>query len=490
MPFDVPPRFRPAIEALEALAGAERYRAAFVFGSLARGDAGDASDLDANVVTAEPVECQRINHPRIGGVKLDLTFRSFEQLREQTDKEIRRSQRIPMVAESVVLFDKDGRVSALRDEARRVERKPVDPSEHDFLQFLIQHADDKARRAGDPAAALLAMSEGLADLLGIHYRLHGRWWVSNKRRLDDLRGWDRPLAELVAAFVATAEVGPKLRLWERIVARVLEPLGGRKPIEATSCTCPSCTADLAALRHGPWAPLSVPEVVALLSGAPFPWWVAGGRAIDLFVGRETRPHGDTDVQVLRRDQLAVQAALAGWELHAADPPGQLRPLAPGELLGEGIHDVWCRRAPDAFGARSGAAGARSGAAGARSGAAGARGHAPWALQLMFSPAEDGRWIFRRDPRITRPIERFGRRTADGVPYVAPEIQLLFKARGLLAKDQADFGAALPLLDAEARSWLTEALTLYLPGHPWLASLRRRGRRRPKWQGWLGQAGGR
>jgi len=45
----------------------------------------------------------------------------------QTDEEIRRSERVPMVAESVVLFDKDGHLSALRDAARLVERKPVDP---------------------------------------------------------------------------------------------------------------------------------------------------------------------------------------------------------------------------------------------------------------------------------------------------------------------------------------------------------------------------
>src|SRR5947207_188381 len=59
MPLDPPPRFRPAVRALEALAERRRYRAAFVFGSLARGEAGDASDVDANVLTAAPVECQR-----------------------------------------------------------------------------------------------------------------------------------------------------------------------------------------------------------------------------------------------------------------------------------------------------------------------------------------------------------------------------------------------------------------------------------------------
>jgi predicted nucleotidyltransferase len=247
VPFEAPPRFRPAVRAIEALVRDERYRAAFLFGSLARGEATEASDVDANVVTIEPVACRSINHPRIGGVKLDLSFKSIEQLREQTDEEIGKNQRRPMVAESVVLFDKDGRLTALRDEARRGERKPVDPAEHDFLHFLIYHADDKARRAEDRAAALWSMDEGLTWLLETHYRLHRRWWVSSKRRLADLRGWDPAMAELVAAFVATAEVASKLALWERIVARVVEPLGGRKPIEETSCGCPTCRADLVAL---------------------------------------------------------------------------------------------------------------------------------------------------------------------------------------------------------------------------------------------------
>jgi len=112
MALDAPMRFQAAIRAVEALAREERYRAAFVFGSLARGETDGASDVDANVITAEPVACRSINHPRIGGVKLDLSFKSFEQLREQTDEEVRRNERVPMVAESLVLFDKDGRLTA------------------------------------------------------------------------------------------------------------------------------------------------------------------------------------------------------------------------------------------------------------------------------------------------------------------------------------------------------------------------------------------
>lgn len=76
---------------------------------------------------------------------------------------------------------------------------------------------------------------------------------------------------------------------------------------------------------GSWEPLSPREVSAALGGMPRPWWIAGGWAIDLHLGQETRAHADTDVLVLRDDQLEVQRRLVGWDLQAADPPGTLRP---------------------------------------------------------------------------------------------------------------------------------------------------------------------
>lgn len=61
-------------------------------------------------------------------------------------------------------------------------------------------------------------------------------------------------------------------------------------------------------------------------------------------------------------------------------------------------------------------------------------------------------------------------TQNGIPYLQPEIQLLYKAKGLRPQDQADFDAALPLLDERRRAWLTDCLRRTLPGHPWLGSL--------------------
>jgi hypothetical protein len=73
-----------------------------------------------------------------------------------------------------------------------------------------------------------------------------------------------------------------------------------------------------------WEPLSVEKTVELLAGLETPWRIAGGCAIDLFVGRTTRTHGDLDVLIRRVDQLRVQAHLSQWDLHRANHPG-LRP---------------------------------------------------------------------------------------------------------------------------------------------------------------------
>jgi predicted nucleotidyltransferase len=95
----VPARFRPAVRAVERLAEDEDCLAALLFGSIARGEGTDVSDLDVHVVAREENACREINHPVVGGVKLDLSFRSFEQIEAATQDEIERRERVPIVAE-------------------------------------------------------------------------------------------------------------------------------------------------------------------------------------------------------------------------------------------------------------------------------------------------------------------------------------------------------------------------------------------------------
>ena len=192
---------------------------------------------------------------------------------------------------------------------------------------------------------------------------------------------------------------------------------------------------------GRWEPLPVEALPALLGGLRAPWWVAGGWAIDLHLGRVTRAHEDTDVLVLRQDLPAVREVLADWDVQAADPPGTLRPWPAGETLPPPVHDIWCRRDP----------------------------RAPWSLQRMVDDATDDVWSYRRDPRITRPVPSLdGPASDDARRVLAPEVQLLAKSKSPRPKDEADLRATLPALDATARRWLAEALRVTDPGHPWLA----------------------
>lgn len=203
----------------------------------------------------------------------------------------------------------------------------------------------------------------------------------------------------------------------------------------------------AAYPLGRWQPWHPQEVATFFAALHAPWWIAGGWAIDLYVGRQTREHEDIDILILRRDQRAVRALLGAWDVQAAlQPPRDeawpFRPWPRDDVLDETIHDIWCRR--DAT--------------------------QPWAIQLMIADTRGEQWLFRRMPSISRPVATIGEMSPDGIPYLAPEIQLLYKAKGRRPKDEADFTQALPVLSQERRAWLRDALAQAHPHYPWLDHL--------------------
>ena len=193
-----------------------------------------------------------------------------------------------------------------------------------------------------------------------------------------------------------------------------------------------------------WEPLSVKEVAELMSDLHVQWWIAGGWAIDLFLGRQTRVHGDTDVLIRRDDQLEVQKYLAGWNLYKTQQPG-LKPWLTDEFQNRPFDDIWCRRTPES----------------------------PWAFQLMLLDTDGDRWIFKRDSSIGGSLDELGLNASTGIPYMCPEIQLLYKAKAqILAKDQSDFDLVVPYMSLEALEWLLRNFEKRFPeDHHWIITLR-------------------
>lgn len=200
--------------------------------------------------------------------------------------------------------------------------------------------------------------------------------------------------------------------------------------------------------YGVWAARGPRDVHRLFDGYPGVWWIAGGWALEAFTGA-ARPHGDIDPGILRSELPLLRAHLRGRLDIWTATSGALKPLRPDDGIDAD--------ADDALPPGCGQVWTRTGAT------------APWEHDILLGPGTRLEWRYRRDPSIRMPMaaalwER------DGIRYLQPEIQLLYKAKGLRPKDEADFTATLPFLDEDRRSWLADALDRSIPGHPWLERL--------------------
>lgn len=90
---------------------------------------------------------------------------------------------------------------------------------------------------------------------------------------------------------------------------------------------------------------------------------------------------------------------------------------------------------------------------------------------MRVPDDGTNWICSSDRNVRRPYAEAVAHTSDGIPYLRPELVLLYKGLHPRPKDEADFEGTAPLLTADARSWLARALAEARgEGHPWVAVL--------------------
>jgi len=184
------------------------------------------------------------------------------------------------------------------------------------------------------------------------------------------------------------------------------------------------------------------RVASVMAGFSRPWYVAGGWALDLFLETVTRPHADIETLIFRGDQLDLQPRLREFALTKMIPGssgGIEQPWLDGELLEPPVHQIRARSTGYEF-------------------------------DVFLAEADDDDWIYRRNHRVTRRRNEIGGASSLKIPFLSPEIVLLFKAKYLLAKDQADFARASPRLTKSKKQWLATALKLAHPDCPWISSL--------------------
>lgn len=201
-----------------------------------------------------------------------------------------------------------------------------------------------------------------------------------------------------------------------------------------------------------WEEPDIDQIAGALAPVGRAWWVAGGVALDLFIGHETRKHHDVDIAILEKDSDAFRQALSDWDVcHAAgwsgEPQRSQRVLVPwplGQERPQGAKAFWCRR----------------------------QGRKRWSFELLLNQASENDWHFKRDPGISRPLAEICLFTMGGIPYLAPEIVLLHKATSndFDSEDTRDFEVTLPFMEPHRKEWLKNALDRLRADHLWLAKL--------------------
>jgi hypothetical protein len=208
------------------------------------------------------------------------------------------------------------------------------------------------------------------------------------------------------------------------------PSGGKKlspaEIEALDARWSSC-----------WPPS---QVARHLAGTTTPWCVAAGWALDLFRGTQTREHGDIEIAIPAATFPEIRDRFPTCAFDAVSS-GRIWEEATPDVLAA-THQTWLRD----------------------------RATGNYLLDVFREPHDGETWICRRDETIRLPYREIIHHTASGIPYLAPELVLLFKAKHARPKDQADFDGTIPHMTPAQRQRLAELLARAHPGHHWLGSL--------------------
>ena len=151
-----------------------------------------------------------------------------------------------------------------------------------------------------------------------------------------------------------------------------------------------------------------------LAGLTVPWYVAAGWALDLFRGRQTRDHEDIEIAVPADRFAEVAERFPDCEFFV--PGGEV--MVPFDVEEQPGHQTWARETATG----------------------------KWRFDVFREPHDGDTWIYRRDERIRLPYSRVIAHDPAGIPYLVPELVLLFKAKSDRTKDRADVAAVRPLLD--------------------------------------------
>jgi hypothetical protein len=211
---------------------------------------------------------------------------------------------------------------------------------------------------------------------------------------------------------------------------------------------------------------------SLLANNGFDWYVCGGVAIDVYLGKQTRIHKDLDIAVFREDRNSIIALMlaTGWRVFEACGGGVIhelfdkqQPFEKRNLFCFTSNENRCRLEPLGNDRYKFSLEKKE-----------QKGFTY--IEFLFNQRDDKNFYLPGDANLKRELNKALLKSNEGVPYLAPEIVLFYKSSYLEYSPDTfdhyhDFDLTLPFLDEEQKQWLRDALEKeFANEHVWLQRL--------------------
>lgn len=202
-------------------------------GSRVRGEGDESSDIDLHVLTGQPRRQRR--NITLNDVEVEMFINPPFQIERYfaDDRTSGRGVDQHVWSTARAVYDPQGAVAELQAEAQRqwnAGPPPIDGADWPVRYpppDLVRDIGDVIARDPDQAQILIGVL--LAELIDVHYRLHGRWRPKAKRVLADLETWDATAANLVRRSCG-GTVAERFAALKQFMQHVLAPVGGPMPL--------------------------------------------------------------------------------------------------------------------------------------------------------------------------------------------------------------------------------------------------------------------
>ncbi len=179
------------------------------------------------------------------------------------------------------------------------------------------------------------------------------------------------------------------------------------------------------------------KIKELLKNYKGTWMIAGGWAIDLFLGKETRKHDDIEIAIPRIEQKSMKLYLKNWDLEYIESDKAVK-WNNEVYLKLPIHEIQGTYKDNN-------------------------------IEILLNEIENKKWKFRRNLEIEYPVENTIKNTSYNIPILCPEIVLLYKSKSYRNKDEKDLLNTIGNMDNKRLNWLSNAIKkTHGTNHKWVS----------------------